>query len=1363
MGKPLRVLVIEDSEDDTLLVIRALQKGGYDPVYERVETRDAMHQALERETWDIIISDYKMPHFSGLAAVELYKEKGLNIPFIIVSGTIGEEAAADTMVSGAHDYVMKNNLLRLVPAIQRELRDAESRRERKQAEEALRESEKRYRELTDFLPISTFEVDAAGNIISFNRTALEVFRYNQEDYKKGMTALQFFAPEEWQRVGANLGQVIQGTSIPGQEYTFLRKDGSTFVGLIYAAPSIHEDKTVGIRGAVIDITDRKRVEEALRENEERYRYIVQHAPTGIYEVDFTTRKFLSVNDVMCQYTGYTREELLPLDPMQLLTEESLKSFIQRHTKVLAGEAVPDNIEFKIKRKNGSEFWALLNVRYYYKPNNQTLATVIAHDITERKLAEEALRNSQARLHTLVQTIPDLIWLKDKDGAYLACNTMFERFFGAKERDIVGKTDYDFMDRELADFFRGHDRNAMEARKPTSNEEWITFADDGHRAFLDTIKTPMYDAQGTLIGVLGIGRDITERKQAEEALLASEEKYRTIIENMGEGYYELDIKGNFTFFNESMRKFLGYEREELSGMNNRQYLGEENARKVYQVYNRAYRTGEPVKNLEWQVTRKDGDLRDIEVSISLIRNGEGHPTGFRGIARDNTERKQAEKDLRDKDKLLANVVNSTPDYIFVKDTELRNILCNEAYAAAIGKKPDELMGYTDIESGWDPELVKGNPAKGIRGFENDDRDALSGKTVHNFHDPANMGGEIRIFDTYKLPLYDEDNKIIGLLGIARDITEGKRAEEALRRSEMKFHTLYDSTSDAVMLLDEKGFFDCNKATLPMFGCASLEEFCSKHHADLSPPKQPCGTDSNTLANERIATAMEKGSINYEWIYNRNGTGETFPADVLLTAMELDGKAAVEAVVRDITNRKQAEEALKDSENKYRLLAENVNDVIFVLDMNLNYTYVSPSIKILSGYEPKEMMKQPSIETLTTSSWDLAMRTLSEVMALEKSGHIDINISRTIQLEMRRKDGTTVWTEVKFSFLRDENQRMVGILGLTRDVTDRKRVEEELKLSEERYRSIFEDAQEGIFRSTPDGKMIMANQAMAKMFGYESPEELMTGITDLARQHYVNPEDRRKLKEILEEHGFVKGYEAQLYRKDGNIIWISMTMHVARDEKGQILYYDGIDEDITNRKQAVERIKKALGATVRAIAVIVETRDPYTAGHQRRVADLARAISTEMNLPTDKIDGIRTAAVIHDLGKISVPAEILTKPTKLTDLEFGIIKTHAQSGYDILKDIEFPWPIARMVLEHHERMDGSGYPNGLLAEETLLESRILAAADVVEAMASHRPYRPSLGIDAALKELENNKGKLYDTSVVDACLRLFRENSYQLEQM
>jgi HD-GYP domain-containing protein (c-di-GMP phosphodiesterase class II) len=191
-----------------------------------------------------------------------------------------------------------------------------------------------------------------------------------------------------------------------------------------------------------------------------------------------------------------------------------------------------------------------------------------------------------------------------------------------------------------------------------------------------------------------------------------------------------------------------------------------------------------------------------------------------------------------------------------------------------------------------------------------------------------------------------------------------------------------------------------------------------------------------------------------------------------------------------------------------------------------------------------------------------------------------------------------------------------------------------------------------------------------------------------------------------------------------------------------------------------MRKALRATVQAISITVEMRDPYTSGHQQRVADLARAIAKEMGLSEDWQDFIFTASTIHDIGKIAIPAEILSKPTKLIDLEFNLIKTHSQSGYDILKDIEFPWPVADVVLQHHERMDGSGYPQGLKGDDILLEARILAIADVVEAITFHRPYRPAIGINLALEEISRNKGILYDAAAVDACLKLFREKGYAL---
>ena len=216
-------------------------------------------------------------------------------------------------------------------------------------------------------------------------------------------------------------------------------------------------------------------------------------------------------------------------------------------------------------------------------------------------------------------------------------------------------------------------------------------------------------------------------------------------------------------------------------------------------------------------------------------------------------------------------------------------------------------------------------------------------------------------------------------------------------------------------------------------------------------------------------------------------------------------------------------------------------------------------------------------------------------------------------------------------------------------------------------------------------------------------------------------------------------------------------------------DQLKQDIVRRESAeaevqstLDKLRSAMGGIVQAMALTVERRDPYTAGHQRRVSDLARGVAAEMALSAHQIDGIRMAGLIHDLGKICVPVEILSKPGQLSEIEHTLIKDHPQVGYEILKEIEFPWPVAQIVLQHHERIDGSGYPAGLCGEDILVEARTLAVADVVEAMASHRPYRPTLGRDMALEEISQNRGVLYDPDVVDACMKLFQEKDFQFRQ-
>lgn len=209
---------------------------------------------------------------------------------------------------------------------------------------------------------------------------------------------------------------------------------------------------------------------------------------------------------------------------------------------------------------------------------------------------------------------------------------------------------------------------------------------------------------------------------------------------------------------------------------------------------------------------------------------------------------------------------------------------------------------------------------------------------------------------------------------------------------------------------------------------------------------------------------------------------------------------------------------------------------------------------------------------------------------------------------------------------------------------------------------------------------------------------------------------------------------------------------------------LEEMVEERTQSLQlseaKLKTSLIDSISALAATVEMRDPYTAGHQRRVAKIATALAEELGMTPMQIEGLNLACVVHDVGKVKIPAEILSKPGRLTELEFSLIKQHTQAGYDILKEIDFPWPIAEFVVQHHERVDGSGYPNGLQGDAILLEARILAVADVIEAMASHRPYRPGHGIEAALAEIATKRGTLYDVAVVDAALRLFREKGYTL---
>jgi PAS domain S-box-containing protein len=729
--------------------------------------------------------------------------------------------------------------------------------------------------------------------------------------------------------------------------------------------------------------------------------------------------------------------------------------------------------------------------------------------------------------------------------------------------------------------------------------------------------------------------------------------------------------------------------------------------------------------------------------------------------------------------------SVHEPMLVLDADFKVVSANSSFYLTFGLKPEVVQGrliYDLNQQQWNitklRELLKeiGLGSTPVSGFEID----------HAF--PV-LGRKVIEINAIWLPTEPEKTKLI-LLSI-QDVTEKKCAEERLGVSELRYRRLFETTQDGILILDalEGKITDVNPFLIEMLGY-SREEFIGKRLWEIGPFKDI------EASQESLKELQTKGYVRYENLPLETKNGYQISVEFVSNIYEINGDRVIQCNVRDITKRKHAEdvlaiardelearvqertsqlsktneelvmemaerklaeEELRQSEVHYRELADSIADVFFALDNELKYTYWNKASEKLTGVVAKEALGKHFFSVFPENDVTRKLQNMYQEVIKTNESQVYVTEYPGVQKLIH-----------EISVYPSNG----GVTVFVKDITDRKQAEDALKTSvealmasEKRYSTIFESAAEGILIIDFEKEHFKySNPAINRMLGYSQEEFKNMNSNDIYSKDPIKNAVTEIGKGVFGEETLESGIPC--LRKDGGILYVDInTTQVLLDGiKCSVSFFTNVTERKLaeeGKKRNIEKLLKVMGDTIKAMAMTVEIKDPYTSSHQQRVSKLATCIAQEMGLTNEQIKGISIAGTIHDIGKMYVPSEILSKPGKLNAVEFALVKMHSQAGYDILKIIEFPWPVAQTVLQHHERMDGSGYPDHLSGKAIILEARIIAVADVVEAIASRRPYRAALGIDKALEEISQQKGALYDSDVVDACLTLFNEKGFKFD--
>ena len=606
--------------------------------------------------------------------------------------------------------------------------------------------------------------------------------------------------------------------------------------------------------------------------------------------------------------------------------------------------------------------------------------------------------------------------------------------------------------------------------------------------------------------------------------------------------------------------------------------------------------------------------------------------------------------------------------------------------------------------------------------------------------------------YNAAVYrDAGGELRAVFAAARDAAEAQEA----RRQVARLALVAASSHDAIFSRDLGGTVTSwNAAAEVLYGYAAEDAIGRDGTILLSP-----GHHGETKALIKRMLRDDRGFGFETQHLRRDGS----LVDVVLSISPVRDAAGeiteITIIAHDVSEQVRAERELRESEEKFAAAFRASPDLMIITRLNDGLLLeVNEGFTRLLGYERSETVGRTDLEL---SLWADPQARAAFVTSLEGCGE-----TGEFETTLRRKDGTLI-TGV-YSARTMELQGETCVLSVVHDLTERKEAEHAVRRSEAQLRTLIDTLPDLVWMKDPEGVYLSCNRRFESFFGAE--EKDIIGKTDY---DFTEAGQARAFlhhdKSAMAAAAPTVNEEEIVFAEDGHREVLETIKTPVRASDGRLIGILGVGRDITERKQAAEELRRhaeqlqrTVEGAVLAMSHMVESRDPYTAGHERRVAELATAIGKELGMAAGELGALRLAGTIHDVGKIAVPAEILSKPGRLSDMEFELIKAHPTTGFEILADVDFGSPVAEMVRQHHERLDGSGYPLGLRGEEILPEARILAVADVIEAMSSHRPYRAALPLEIALAEIEEGAGTRYDAEACEAGLRLFRVLAFRFSE-